>query len=403
MRAITPSVLVLMIVATTSHAAPARGAEPLPAMGLDPAGTTVSGLSSGAYMAVQFHVAHSASLLGAGVVAGGPYFCAEGQLPTALNRCMKTILGTPDAAALLARARALAGEGRIDALAGLAGDRVYLFSGSQDNTVTRPVMDAARDFYRQAGIADQAIKYVTTIAAGHGFIVEQASNACAATGSPFINDCDYDQAGDILQHLYGALQPPGAARAARLLAFDQAAFLATPESHGMASQGFAYIPSACQSGPACRLHIAFAGCKQTPADIGDLYARTTGYNRWAETNRLVILYPQSHTSGGNPNGCWDWWGYDDANYHTKRGRQMEAVARMATRLGVPLANGGPVTGTCRKFDDWNWRHWLEGRAATCGWFSVCAVGSGEILGPGYRAATLYEKPEGNFSTTPCMP
>ena len=34
---------------------------------------TVSGLSSGGYMAVQYQVAHSSSVAGAGVIAGGPY------------------------------------------------------------------------------------------------------------------------------------------------------------------------------------------------------------------------------------------------------------------------------------------------------------------------------------------
>ena len=35
--------------------------------------SSLSGLSSGAYMTVQLHLAHSASFAGAGVVAGGPY------------------------------------------------------------------------------------------------------------------------------------------------------------------------------------------------------------------------------------------------------------------------------------------------------------------------------------------
>ena len=379
-----------------------NSAEPLPEMQLDPTGTTVSGVSSGAYMAVQLHIANSRSIIGAGVVAGGPYFCAEGQLLTALNRCMQTLIGQPDADTLLSRARALADAGRIDPLVGLGDDRVYLFSGTQDRTVTRPVMDAARDFYRGAGIAEQSIKYVNDIPAGHAFIVEEAANACGVTGNPFINDCDYDQAGDILQQLYGALEPPAAMDESRLLSFDQSEFLADPETHGMASSGFVYIPDSCASGESCRLHIAFASCKQTPVDIGDLYARTTGYNRWAETNRLVILYPQSSVSNGNPNGCWDWWGYDDPTYHTKRGRQMAAIAKMAARLGVPFATE-PPSSFCQRHGDWNWSHWLEDRVMICGWASVCAVGSGDFVGFFYSSSTLYESPEGAFSTTPCTP
>lgn len=400
MRVAHSLVVTLMGLSAVAGLPTAHAADPLPHMQLDPTGTTVSGLSSGAYMAVQVHVANSSSIVGAGVIAGGPYSCAEGQLHIALNRCMQTFLGRPDANALLTRARAIAAAGRIDPLENLAHDRVYLFSGTRDATVTQPVMDAARDFYRLAGIAEQSIKYVDDTAAGHAFIVEETQNACGITESPFINDCDYDQAGDLLRHLYGTLAPAEEMREGNLLTFDQSEFLADPETHGMASMGFVYRPSACVEGERCRLHIAFAGCRQTPADIGDLYARTTGFNRWAESNRLVILYPQSSASRGNPNGCWDWWGYDDHAYHTKSGRQMTAIARMAARLGVVFADIAP-TSFCQRHHGSNWDHWIEGRAEVCGWFSLCAVGSGDRVGFYYSISMLYESPEGVFSTTPC--
>ncbi|WP_218647566.1 hypothetical protein [Sphingobium lactosutens] len=44
-------------------------------MGADPARISISGLSSAAFMAVQYDVAFSASTIGVGVVAGGPYNC----------------------------------------------------------------------------------------------------------------------------------------------------------------------------------------------------------------------------------------------------------------------------------------------------------------------------------------
>jgi poly(3-hydroxybutyrate) depolymerase len=60
--------------------------DPLPAYGADPA-VTVSGISSGGFMAVQLHVAHSSTVKGAGVLAGGPYYCAQGNLWAAFYRC----------------------------------------------------------------------------------------------------------------------------------------------------------------------------------------------------------------------------------------------------------------------------------------------------------------------------
>src|SRR5436190_20669151 len=101
----------------------AAAAEDLPKLGIALPVTSVSGLSSGAYMAGQIEVAHSTQIVGAGIVAGGPYACAETQSsllipfwPTAvaenasqaLNKCMQTSWGTPDPKALAKRAKELA-------------------------------------------------------------------------------------------------------------------------------------------------------------------------------------------------------------------------------------------------------------------------------------------------------
>ena len=62
----------------------------LPALTIATSEISVSGLSSGGFMAVQVHVAHSATFKrGAGIVAGGPYYCSEGSLADAVGRCME--------------------------------------------------------------------------------------------------------------------------------------------------------------------------------------------------------------------------------------------------------------------------------------------------------------------------
>ena len=55
-------------------------AQPLPRLAATTNDVTVSGISSGGYMAVQFQVAYSSVVRGAGIVAGGPYYCAEGSV-----------------------------------------------------------------------------------------------------------------------------------------------------------------------------------------------------------------------------------------------------------------------------------------------------------------------------------
>src|SRR5690606_13017004 len=53
---------------------------PLPTLQLDVDRVSVSGISSGAYMAHQAHLAFSSTIDGAALVAGGPYGCARGDL-----------------------------------------------------------------------------------------------------------------------------------------------------------------------------------------------------------------------------------------------------------------------------------------------------------------------------------
>jgi poly(3-hydroxybutyrate) depolymerase len=393
------AVVVIGLSGSLDEHAAAQGADPLPSYRIELAQSSVSGLSSGAYMAGQFHVAFSTTLVGVGIVAGGPYYCAEGQLPIALNRCMQTALGAPDPGRLHDLAEAMAAEGQIDPLPGLLGDRVYVFSGTEDDTVTPPVAERAVDFYRLAGVPDNAIDFVHDVASGHAFITEDEGNACGVTESPFINDCDYDQAGAILELIYGPLNPPAASLSGSLLRFDQAEFLPEPTTHGMGEIGFAYVPASCASGEPCRVHIAFHGCKQTTDLIGEAFLTATGYHRWADANHLIILYPQAHETPLNPNACWDWWGYGDAGYATKSGRQMAAVHAMLMRLG-----GGepPPARFCQSHAGYNYGHWQAGRARLCNWWSVCAVGSGDNLGFLFNSSTLYESPQGNFSTQFCV-
>src|SRR4029450_5297438 len=113
--------------------------EALPQLGLDVDETSVSGLSAGAYMAGQLQVAHSSHIVGAGIVAGGPFGCAEtsgsGLMATglrnpnrALQSCMADKLrssGVPDVTALAQQAKTLAEDGKVDPVNGLSKDRVY--------------------------------------------------------------------------------------------------------------------------------------------------------------------------------------------------------------------------------------------------------------------------------------
>src|SRR5690606_20410505 len=137
----------------------------LPAVGAQIDQTSVSGVSAGAYMAGQFQLAHGRDVIGAGIIAGGPWGCAESlyadlmpgpgtafiNLSRAMNGCMLNALqawGIPDPQWLATRAGQLAAEERIDPIASVRLDRVYLFTGTKDRTVVPAIVAAAGDLHR---------------------------------------------------------------------------------------------------------------------------------------------------------------------------------------------------------------------------------------------------------------
>ena len=82
------------LLAAESLPSESPAAESLPELGADIGSTSVSGLSSGAYMAGQIEVAHSKDIKGAGIVGGGPYACAEAQASRQVPFWVPTMIPT---------------------------------------------------------------------------------------------------------------------------------------------------------------------------------------------------------------------------------------------------------------------------------------------------------------------
>jgi poly(3-hydroxybutyrate) depolymerase len=321
--------------------AAAQAADALPRLHADAARTSVSGLSSGAFMAVQYGVAFSSSVVGLGVVAGGPYNCAYVNVG-GIESCMS---GQPSGVLSWSAAQGFASLGQIDPVAGLSKLKVYVFSGTRDDVVRPAVVAATRDFFRAAGVPSRNLAFVDTMPAGHAFIAPAFGNDCSTTGAPYIDHCPirkgstraYDQPGAILRKIYGPLKPPASTLTATVRPFDQREFAGNDSSFDTA--GFVYIPTRCTAlATRCAVHVVFHGCKQGAQSVGsDVYA-SVGYNRWADTNRVIVLYPQVVTSEGsplNPEGCWDWWGYTGLNFQGRDGVQLAAIKAMVDRLAMP--------------------------------------------------------------------
>ena len=308
-------------------------AAPLTGYNVDISETSVSGISSGGYMALQFAVSHSDIVTGVGVFAGGPYRCGADGITTALGPCMQ---GTPDPQKAIAETEAAAANGRIAPLENISQQWVWLFSGYNDGVVKQTVMNSLYDYVTHY-VPTAHVYYQNTLGAGHAMITQTHGTECALTEGPFINDCDYDGAGLMLQHIYGKLAlPTSDSPTGKVIPFDQTAYIQRDSDRiGMAKEGYLYLPASCARGEQCRVHIAFHGCRQYAGEVNDFFYRNAGYNRWADNNRIIILYPQTlatHLSPFNPKGCWDWWGYTGADFAYRDGAQINAVRSMLEQL-----------------------------------------------------------------------
>jgi hypothetical protein len=348
----------------------------LPAVGANAQQVTSSGLSSGGYMAAQFAVAYSASISGVAVLAGGPYGCSGGSVNTASLVCSCPAKppwwlqvqqlwggGCQTLAANVYVDRSVAAvrgnQGQIDNLSHLARQRLWLFSGGKDEVVPQPLVQALKTTYQRLGVPAAQIRHEERTDAGHGFPSLAATEACSTTASPFITQCQFDAAGELLKWLHPDLKnsSPTTVDAAAFKRFDQSRYGGSDEFNSLDANGWLYLPRACeQAGANCAVHVVFHGCEQGQSfkvagkEFGRQFVDGTGYNRWAEAGKIVVLYPQVKPSEQgslfspyryNPKGCWDFWGYTEKsaalnpsapNFGKRSAPQMRAVKEMVEDL-----------------------------------------------------------------------
>ncbi|XP_070548547.1 poly(3-hydroxybutyrate) depolymerase-like [Ptychodera flava] len=303
--------------------------------GADKAKVSISGISSGSCFATQFHVAYSSEVMGVGVMAGAPYYCAQANSIIAL-RCMDSP-STIDTPYLVQVTKNTAlTTNTIDDVDNMINDRVFVYGGTLDSVVMQGSVREVEEYYLAFG-ANIKTKY--NLNAEHATPTDFYGNSCSYRGSPYINNCNYNAAYEILNHMYGGLTRPGSNTILRgdFYAFDQDEFFYTslPSQSSMDDVGYVYVPSGCDRRFSnCKVHIAMHGCEQGRVYLGDEYARNTGYNEVAELNDIIIIYPQAINSIllGNAMGCWDWWGYTGTAYASNLAPQMIAVHRILERV-----------------------------------------------------------------------
>ena len=149
-------------------------------------------------------------------------------------------------------------------------------------------------------------------------------NTCDISLSPYISNCNYDGAGSVLKWLYGDLQARNdGASTGNIVQYPQRGRYGAA---GLDTTGYLYVPKTCagSSATVCKLHVAMHGCLQSYSQIGSKFITNTGYTKWADTNDIIILFPQAVVDDTmhptwtgmdlpNPNACFDWVGWYGTN------------------------------------------------------------------------------------------
>ena len=280
---------------------------------------SVSGVSSGAYMAVQLQVAYSETFMGVGSIAGGPYFCAENMtdITEIKAKCMAGLGIIPDDyAPYREKAIKLSHEGKIDDVSNLGESKVFIFNSMEDQVINPGLGYLSVLFFQYFSknpsdnvLPLNAIPGYAGYAVAHGLPTDMPifddflnyadeATPCAPANSqqspwfpnelyrgndPWMYHCPYpngyapavkgySMAKDMLDHIYGDIKdevPPNG----RIRSYEQMAFVDDPRiktvaglhRHGIGEKMYAYVPNSCASGAKCnKLHVALHGCQQFP-------------------------------------------------------------------------------------------------------------------------------------------
>ena len=324
----------LLAVAAVGPAA-AQSRVPLGAYNVDPSQVSVSGFAAGGSMAIQLGVAYSSRIMGVAAFDGIPYDCRRPGNVT-LADC-EDGLRTPSIESLALNMNRWSGK-EIDPVSNLNRQKIFVYVGKYDSTVSATVVGQTVALYRQF-VSAENIRYEATTEANHVFPTDfdnplAASNTawtCAALRGVIAN-CGYDGALAALQWIYGPLNPRAAQPGGDLIRVDQGFF--GSRASGMDEIAFLYVPKSCQAGMTCRLHIFLHDENQSYFSRQDTFiVDYSGYTRWADTNGIVLLFPQTYPDPNvNPTGFWDLYGRYDDQFDQKGGAQMSAIMAMVARI-----------------------------------------------------------------------
>jgi len=266
--------------------------------------------------------------------------------------------------------------GNIDDVNNITSHQLYFYRGTHDTCYKTGAEEATLSFYSRLTLdrgTDNHVAYRGDVGSDHAQPTGPTYKGAPEWGAPcggkgqgkgkppwsYIEACDYDGAGGVLQHMYqdSLKQPTGPAKPENLLTFNQAAFwinatrpelksrnLPADGSAGTSAWAYAYVPTICRkqagairaTAAPCRMHLYHHGCGGPwNSDFYNGVAHNAGFNEWAEENALVIVYPAMSKwgkTGQSQAGCWDGYAQTGSDYGLKSGAQISVVHNMITQL-----------------------------------------------------------------------
>ena len=280
---------------------------------------SISGVSSGGYMAEQFAIAHSE------LVAAGIPGCVRLNKLIDIHRCMKT----SDQVNLQEIKMLYRAKEKSHLIAGLDSFRtmkVHLYHGQLDQTVAPSMMLLNQQLIESFG-AKVSSKFIANLA--HGLPVFKAKNQCQQTASPWLNQCEVSGALDLFGQLYSD-------RFNQKLV-DGKWFIYQLENELLTDDEFnksflntvlaTYVPQVCEKKD-CPVHMVLHGCQQSPEFVDEQFLLNSDFVQAANQYSVVLFFPSVKSSSQNPYGCWDWWGYTGIHYDDQLGPQVRVLEKI---------------------------------------------------------------------------
>lgn len=312
----------------------------------DPSKYSISGISSGGFMANQMATIFSSHFSGVATVAGGFYYCAEDYLPKKIKEDELTIgtqnlflfepttqmladtlnpfvilnganvnswfrpqkgnpiyqsvavcMGQPDKAKFPTDyLKTNAANSLVDPLIHLSEQKVLVFHGKSDSVLNLKMQKSLKNYYLSVGVKESNLLTLTG-KGSHNFPTDRQDGIdCATEKVPYVAACDLNLAEKILAHLFDDRIIRTEINKDHIYLVDQTNDLlninkteadwVTP-SPSIAPYGYFYASDKCLAAPeSCHLHIALHGCK-----MSDSYNESfqTQYQNQVSNFRIVSM------------------------------------------------------------------------------------------------------------------